>query len=78
MNRRAVGFGFIALSTLQFISLYLAAAIYGASQTTWSAELFHSLLGYVDQGLSLTAIISLVLGLIYLGWSELAGRGQSV
>ncbi|MGD8822239.1 MAG: hypothetical protein PVG63_03985 [Anaerolineales bacterium] len=77
MNRRALGFGFIALSTLLYVSRFIAAAIYGSSQTTWNAELFQGLLGYVDQGLSTAAIVGLALGVIFIAWSELASRGQS-
>jgi hypothetical protein len=77
MNRRSVGFGFIALSTLLYISRFITAAIYGSSQSSWNAELFRALLGYVDQGLSAAAIVGLTVGVIYIGWSEFTSRGQS-
>jgi hypothetical protein len=77
MTRRAAGFGFIALSTLIYISRFISAAIYGSSQSTWNTELYRGLLDYVDQGLSVAAIVALLVGIVYLGWSELASRGQA-
>lgn len=76
MNRRALGFGFIALSTLVYISRFLTAAIYGSTQSSWSAELFQALLGYVDQGLSTAALVGLAVGVLFIGWSELIRRNQ--
>jgi hypothetical protein len=74
MSRRTTGVSFIAIATVLFITKFFAAAIWGGNFSTWSAENFAALLGYVDQGLTNLSIIALVIGLVYLVWGEVNER----
>ena len=77
MSRRTTGFGFIFIAAMLFGIRYLAAAIYGSSQTSWNSDLFGALLSYVDQGITPVIIIALILGVIYLLWAELSTKKQT-
>jgi hypothetical protein len=74
MNRRGIGFGFLALAVAIFISRFITAAIYGSGHTTWNRELFSALLDYVDQGLTVAMVIMIVLGVGYLVLAEINER----
>jgi hypothetical protein len=71
MSRRTAGVSFVAIAALLFTTRYCAAAIWGSGFTSWNAEHFTNLLGYVDQGLTTWSIVALVSGLIYLVWAEI-------
>jgi len=71
MSRRGTGVLFCLIAALLFIARYISAAIYSSGISTWSAELFHDILGYVGGGLTICSAISLLVGIIYLVWAEL-------
>jgi hypothetical protein len=71
MSRRTTGVAFIAISAFLFGVRFIAAAIYSEGLTSWDAAMFNTFLSYVDQGLSTTSVIALVLGAVYLVWAEL-------
>ncbi|QGP92242.1 hypothetical protein MGLY_16080 [Neomoorella glycerini] len=50
---------------------YLAAAIFGSGVSSWSKDLFRSMLGYTAPGLTAWAKIALAGGIIYLLWAEI-------
>ena len=72
--RQAVGLGFCAIAAFLFAARYICAAIWGSSVTSWSAELFRAIYGYVGSGLTIAAGVSLVVGIVYLVWGERAGK----
>lgn len=71
MNRRATGVAFIAIAAFLFATRYLAAAIFGSGISSWSEQLFQSMLEYVGTTLVTLSGISLVVGIVYLIWGEL-------
>ena len=71
MSRRATGILFLAISAFLYATQFIAAAIWGTGFTSWNAEHFNNLLGYVDQGLTTWSIVALVIGVIYLLWGEI-------
>ncbi len=71
MERRATGLGFCAIAAFLYAAKYIAAAIYGSGQTTWSGELFHGLLSYVGTGLTISSVLALIVGIVYLIASEI-------
>ena len=71
MSRRITGIAFIVISAFLYATRFVAAAAWGSGFSTWSAEHFRNLLGYVDQGLTTWSIVALVVGLIYLVWGEI-------
>ncbi len=75
MSRRGVGFGFCALAVISLCSWYLSAAIFGSNVSSWNASLFNAMLQYVGPTLKYLATITLVIGIIYLIWSELEDFG---
>jgi hypothetical protein len=76
MSRRGAGICFIAISAFLFAARFLSAAIWGAGVTSWNAELFRNMLGYVDQGLTIASLVALGLGIFYLAWAEIRARGE--
>jgi len=72
MSRRTTGLGLIAIAALLFSTNFITAAIFGSGVSSWNADLFRSMIDYVDQGLSTTSLIALVAGILYLLWAELA------
>ena len=71
MSRRKTGVTFIAISALLFTTRFISAAIWGSGFTSWNTERFHTLLGYVDQGLTTYAVVALVFGALYILWAEI-------
>ncbi|MFD0712822.1 hypothetical protein [Paenibacillus sp. GCM10027626] len=70
MSKRATGVVFICIAAFLYGMRYVSAAIFGSNVTSWSAELFDSLLSYIGNGLLIWSIISLAAGVIYLLWAE--------
>jgi len=71
MSRRTTGLGLIGISAFLFSTKFIAAAIFGSGVVSWNADLYHSMLTYVDQGLSTASLIALISGVVYLIWGEL-------
>ena len=66
MSRRITGVILIGISAFLYGTRFIAAAIWGSGFSSWNADNFRSLLGYVDQGLTPWSIAALVLGLLLL------------
>jgi mannose/fructose/N-acetylgalactosamine-specific phosphotransferase system component IIC len=64
--RQIVGLGFCAIAAFLFAARYICAAIFGSNVSSWSAELFRAMYGYVGSGLSIAAGVSLLVGIAYL------------
>ncbi|MDQ7793816.1 MAG: hypothetical protein RDU89_05305 [bacterium] len=78
MSRRATGVAFCAIAALLYAARYLAAAIWGSGVSSWSRELFESLLQYVGAPLVTLSLLALAAGVAYLAWAEheaWTGRG---
>jgi hypothetical protein len=71
VTRRGVGFGFCAVAAFLFAARYVCAAIFGSGVKSWDAGLFHAMYGYVGSGLTTAAVVSLVVGIVYLVAGEL-------
>jgi hypothetical protein len=74
MSRRITGVIFIAISAWLYSTRFITAAIWGSGFSSWSADKFKNLLGYVDQDLTIWCIAALVIGLIYLVWGEFSEK----
>jgi len=74
MNRRATGTIFCLISAMLYGAKYITAAIYSTGIRGWSRELFSSMLQYTGSSLVVLAIISLVVGVIYLVLGEVLDR----
>lgn len=72
MSRRGTGLGFISIAAFLYSTRFIAAAIFGSGVQSWDTDLFSAMLGYVDQGLSTVSVISLIAGIAYLVWAEIA------
>ena len=71
MSRRTTGVVFCFIASLLYAARYLAAAIFGSGVSTWSSDLFGSMLDYVGNGLLTWATIALVVGIAHLVWGEI-------
>lgn len=77
MSRRTAGIALMAIAGWLYTTRFLAAAIWGSGFSTWNAEHFANLLGYVDRGLTVWSLTAFSAGLVYLLWSEIrAIRGR--
>lgn len=70
MNRRSMGFAFIAIAAFLYTARFIAAAIYMSNMTSHGGDWFQSGMSYVGQGLHLWALTALVIGVVYLVLSE--------
>lgn len=70
MTRRGTGIAFIAISALLISIKYISAAVFGSGVTSWDAELFNAMLSYVGNTLSNFSLLSLLIGVGYIGWGE--------
>lgn len=68
MNHKTMGMIFICISVFLYAVRYLAAAIFGSNLTSWSKEMFDSMLTYVGKGPLVLSWISLIVGILcFLG-----------
>lgn len=70
MSRRTTGTLLIVVSSLLYATHYMAAAIFGSSLASQSAELFKAMRQYIGPGLITWSWIALAAGIIYLVWAE--------
>jgi len=70
MSRRTTGTVLLAVSALLYASRYLAAAIFGSGISSWSTELFNTMLHNVGPGLLLWSRMAFLAGLVYLVLAE--------
>jgi hypothetical protein len=71
VNKRGAGVVFLVTSAILYVSRYIAAAIFGSNVSSWNAELFQAMLGYVGSALLASSTLFALLGLFYLIWGEL-------
>jgi len=71
MKRRTTGTIFLVIAAFLYGIRYLSAAIYGSNVSSWSADLFKSMLSYIGEGPNILSILALILGVIYLVWAEI-------
>jgi len=75
MNKRGAGVSFIALSAILFIfrnfSHYLVTAIIAADNGRFTSGTFESAMGVTKTYSVIPEVIALILGIIYLIWSEI-------
>ncbi|KJS03722.1 MAG: DNA helicase [Peptococcaceae bacterium BRH_c4a] len=74
MSRRTVGVTLISIAAFLYGVRYLSAAIFGSGVSSWNRDLFESMLEYVGHGLSIWAVVALVVGVAYLVWAEVSHR----
>ncbi|MDD1679685.1 MAG: hypothetical protein LUO93_10955 [Methanomicrobiales archaeon] len=55
----------------------IATAIITAQYTNVDTQVFGSYLGYTDQGISALSLITVLAGIGYLVWAEIAERKKS-
>ncbi|WP_406677619.1 hypothetical protein [Moorella sp. ACPs] len=71
MSKRTAGISLLAIAAFLHGIHYLAAAIFGSGVSSWSNDLFRSMLGYTAPGIAAWAKIALAGGIIYLLWAEI-------
>lgn len=64
MNNKTMGMIFICISAFLYGVRYIAAAIFGSNVSSWSKEIFESMLGYVGKGPLVFSWISLIIGVL--------------
>ncbi|URN93827.1 MAG: hypothetical protein NAG76_18645 [Candidatus Pristimantibacillus lignocellulolyticus] len=72
--KNTIGIIFICISAFLYGIWYLSAAIYGSGMSSWSRDLFKSMLEYVGPGPLILSCISLITGLVILLYSNLKNR----
>ena len=68
MNNKGVGATFCLIASILMSARYLAAAIFMSSIKSWDSTLFQNGLEYVGSPLKVAAIVSLVVGVCFLGY----------
>ena len=71
MSRRTSGTILLLISGILYATRYVSAAIFGSSFTSWSTNIFNSLLQYLGKGLISWSTAALIVGIIYLVWAEI-------
>lgn len=71
MNRRGAGVTFCFIAAFLEGVKYISAAIFGSGVHSWNNRLFNHMLEYVGNKLTILAIISLVVGIVYLVAAEI-------
>ena len=68
MINKIVGVIFCLISAILMAARYLSAAIFMSGVCSWDAELFSAGLEYVGYPLLIGSIISLIVGIAFLGY----------
>jgi hypothetical protein len=71
MGRRSTGLGFCGIAAFLYATRYITAAIFGSGVSSWNSDLFHALLQYVGNSLTILSVISLIVGISYLVMGEI-------
>ena len=67
MNNKGIGSIFCLIAAVLTAARYMAAAIFMSNVSSWDAGLFASGLEYIGPELKIASIISLVVGIVFLG-----------
>ena len=68
MNNKGVGAVFCLIAAILMSARYISAAVYMGNLSSWSSELFQSGLSYIGSPLMIASIVSLVAGIVFLGF----------
>lgn len=68
MNNKGIGAIFCLISAILISAKYMSAAIFMSNVTSWDEELFVSGLAYVGPFLSVTSLIALIIGILFLAY----------
>jgi hypothetical protein len=68
------GVSFLMITAFLYATRFISAVFWGSGVSTWNAELYQTMLGYVDQGLTTWSIVGLAIGLTYLLWAEIGNK----
>ena len=66
MNNKGVGAVFCLIAAVLTAARYLTAAVFMSNVSSWSAELFQRGLEYVGSPLTIMAVVSLIVGIVFL------------
>lgn len=77
MNRRGSGVVFCFIAAFLYATRYICAAIFGSNVSSWDSGLYSNMLDYVGNGLTTFAVISLIIGIIYLSAAEYKGKNSN-
>ena len=66
MNNKGVGAVFCLIAAILMSARYISAAVFISNVSTWDSALFQSALSYVGSPLKIAAIVSLVVGIVFL------------
>jgi hypothetical protein len=66
MNNKGAGVVFCLIAAVLTAARYIAAAVFMSNVTSWNAELFQCGLNYVGSPLKIMAVISLIVGIVFL------------
>ena len=66
MNNKGAGVVFCLIAAVLTAARYIAAAVFMSNVTSWNAELFQCGLDYVGSPLKIMAVISLIVGIVFL------------
>ena len=66
MNNKGSGAVFCLIAAILAAARYIAAAVFMSNVTSWNAELFQCGLDYVGSPLKIMAVISLIVGIVFL------------
>lgn len=77
MNNKGIGAIFCLISAQLMGSRYLSAAIFISNINSWSEPMFQSALQYVGSGLKAAAIVSLIVGILFLAAGIIVDLKQS-
>lgn len=68
MNNKGVGAVFCLIAAILMSARYISAAVYMSNALSWSSDLFQSGLSYIGAPLTIAAIVSLVVGIVFLAF----------
>ncbi|MBT2761888.1 hypothetical protein [Paenibacillus sp. ISL-20] len=71
MSKRAAGVGMLLIAALLYSARYLTAGFFGSGVKSWDSNLFNAILQSVGDEPLLISRIALVVGIIYIVWSEI-------
>ena len=67
MNNKGIGVVFCLIAAILMSAKYISVAVYMSNTASHSSELFQSGLHYIGSPLTIAAIVSLVVGIAFLG-----------
>lgn len=68
MNKTHIGMFFLLIASILYATRFIAGAMGAIGATEWGKDVFARYMSYIPNGLMITTVTALILGIIFFIW----------